>query len=343
MSPIPDLGVSPFQLDGATKAALVLLALGPDTAAVVLRSLSETAIKRLSTRLIAVRRLDLTQWIEVLRAFREASSDQRLLGIDTEQFMDRALHQADVDERSLGFRNRSFALIDQNALAAIEAFDSDLLHARISDEHPQIIASLLALMDASASAALAACFEDALRNELLLRVALLDHVHPMAIEDLNEALRAIALDPIDKQSRLGGTKHAAALINAFDEPLDQEALDRMRVFEPELADSVEAQRFLFEDLLGIPKRSLQTLIMTVGPEELALAMQSCSDTLRHYLLAAMPAPLAEAVRDAMQIVKQNSTSESQAAQQRMLARGRSLHQEGRIQLKVIPSHREEDV
>ncbi|NBS82490.1 MAG: hypothetical protein EBS62_12045 [Betaproteobacteria bacterium] len=140
MSPIPDLGVSPFQLDGATKAALVLLALGPDTAAVVLRSLSETAIKRLSTRLIAVRRLDLTQWIEVLRAFREASSDQRLLGIDTEQFMDRALHQADVDERSLGFRNRSFALIDQNALAAIEAFDSDLLHARISDEHPQIIA-----------------------------------------------------------------------------------------------------------------------------------------------------------------------------------------------------------
>jgi flagellar motor switch protein FliG len=117
----------------------------------------------------------------------------------------------------------------------------------------------------------------------------------------------------------------------------------MRVFEPELADSVEAQRFLFEDLLGIPKRSLQTLIMTVGPEELALAMQSCSDTLRHYLLAAMPAPLAEAVRDAMQIVKQNSTSESQAAQRRMLARGRSLHQEGRIQLKVIPSHREEDV
>ena len=343
MSPIPDLGVSPFQLDGATKAALVLLALGPDTAAVVLRSLTETEIKLISTRLIAVRQLDLTQWIQVLRAFREASSDQRLLGIDTDQFMDRALQHTDVDDRSLGFRNRSFALIDQNALAAIEAFDSDLLHARISDEHPQIIASLLAFMDASASAALAACFGDELRNELLLRVALLDHVHPMAMEDLNEALRAIALDPIDKRSRLGGTKHTAALINAFDEPLDQEAIDRMRAFEPELADRVEAQRFLFEDLLSIPKRSLQTLVMTVGPEELALAMQSCSDALRQCLLAAMPAPLAEAVRDAMQTVKQSSTSDSRAAQQHMLARGRSLHQEGRIQLKVIPSNREGDV
>lgn len=342
MSPIPDCGVSPFQLDGATKAALVLLALGPDTAALVLRSLTEAEIKRISTRLIAVRQLDLTQWIQVLRAFREASSDQRLLGIDTEQFMDRALQQTDV-ERSLGFRSRSLALIDQNALASIEAFDSDLLHARISDEHPQIIASLLALMDASASAALAACFGDELRNELLLRVALLDHVHSMAIEDLNEALRAIALDPSDKRSRLGGTKHTAALINAFDEPLDQEAIDRMRAFEPELADRVEAQRFLFEDLLSIPKRSLQTLVMTVGPEELALAMQSCSDALRQCLLAAMPAPLAEAVRDAMQTVKQNSTSDSRAAQQHMLARGRSLHQEGRIQLKVIPSNREEDV
>ena len=342
MSPIPDCGVSPFQLDGATKAALVLLALGPDTAALLLRSLTEAEIKRISTRLIAVRQLDLTQWIQVLRAFREASSDQRLLGIDTEQFMDRALQQTDV-ERSLGFRNRSLALIDQNALAAIEAFDSDLLHARISDEHPQIIASLLALMDASASAALAACFGDELRNELLLRVALLDHVHSMAIEDLNEALRAIALDPSDKRSRLGGTKHTAALINAFDEPLDQEAIDRMRAFEPELADRVEAQRFLFEDLLSIPKRSLQTLVMTVGPEDLALAMQSCSDALRQCLLAAMPAPLAEAVRDAMQTVKQNSTSDSRVAQQRMLARGRSLHQEGRIQLKVIPSNHEEDV
>jgi flagellar motor switch protein FliG len=133
------------------------------------------------------------------------------------------------------------------------------------------------------------------------------------------------------------------LINAFDEPLDQEAIDRMRAFEPELADRVEAQRFLFEDLLSIPKRSLQTLVMSVGPEELALAMQSCSDALRQCLLAAMPAPLAEAVRDAMQTVKQNSTSDSRAAQQHMLARGRSLHQEGRIQLKVIPSNHEGDV
>jgi len=122
------------------------------------------------------------------------------------------------------------------------------------------------------------------------------------------------------------------LINAFDEPLDQEALDRMRAFEPELADRVEALRFLFEDLLSIPKRSSQTLVMSVGLEELALAMQSCSDALPQCLLAAMPAPLAEAVRDAMQTLKQNSTSDSQAAQQRMLARGRSLHQEGRIQL-----------
>jgi flagellar motor switch protein FliG len=343
MSPIPDLGVSPFQLDGATKAALVLLALGPDTAAVVLRSLTETEIKLISTRLIAVRQLDLTQWIEVLRALREASSDQRLLGIDTDQFMDRALQHTDVDERSLGFRNRSFALIDQNALAAIEAFDSDLLHARISDEHPQIIASLLALMDASASAALAACFGDELRNELLLRVALLDHVHPMALEDLNEALRAIALDPIDKRSRLGGAKHTAVLINAFDEPLDQDALDMMRAFEPELADRVEAQRFLFEDFLSIPKRSLQTLVMNIGPEELASAMQSCSDALRQCLLAAMPAPLAEAVRDTLKIVKQNNANNSRAAQQRMLARARSLHQEGLIQLKVIPANLEEDV
>ncbi|MFM7502953.1 MAG: FliG C-terminal domain-containing protein [Betaproteobacteria bacterium] len=343
MSPIPDCGVSPFQLDGATKAALVLLALGPDTAAVVLRSLTETEIKLISTRLIAVRQLDLTQWIEVLRAFREASNDQRLLGIDTDQFMDRALQHTDVDERSLGFRNRSFALIDQSALAAIEAFDSDLLHARISDEHPQIIASLLALMDAQASAALAACFGDELRNELLLRVALLDHVHPMAMEDLNEALRAIALDPIDKRSRLGGTKHTAALINAFDKPLDQDALDRMRAFEPELADRVEAQRFLFEDFLSIPKRSLQTLVMNIGPEELASAMQSCSDALRQCLLAAMPAPLAEAVRDTLKIVKQNNANNSRAAQQRMLARARSLHQEGLIQLKVIPANLEEDV
>ena len=233
MSPIPDCSVSPFQLDGATKAALVLLALGPDTAALLLRSLTEAEIKRISTRLIAVRQLDLTQWIQVLRAFREASSDQRLLGIDTEQFMDRALQQTDV-ERSLGFRNRSLALVDQHALAAVEAIDSDLLHARIRDEHPQIIASLLALMNASVSAALSACFEDELRNELLLRVALLDHVHTMAMEDLNEALRAIALDPIAKRSRLGGPKHTAALVNAFDEPLDQEAINRVRAFEPEL-------------------------------------------------------------------------------------------------------------
>jgi len=338
MPRIPDLSVSPFALDGPGKAAVVLLALGPEMAAVVLKCLSNAEIKLISSRLIAVRSLDKVMWTEVLRDFREASLLQPLLAADADQFVARALDHHDENRAAPDFRERYLTIIDQQALDAANGMDADLLYEQLKDEHPQIIATMLALLSSTKAAALGSLFDDELRNELLLRVALLDYVHPMALEDVNASLCAMTLEPVEKRSRRGGIKTSASLINAFDEPLDEEALERIRQHQPALAQGVESARFVFEDLRHIQARSRQTLVASVSTDELALAMQSCSDALIRCLLEAMTTPLADAVREAMTLVQAKQTSDSIAAQQRILAIGRSLHRQGQIQLKVVSAN-----
>lgn len=335
MSRIPDRSVSPFKLDGPGKATLVLLALGADIAAAVLRMLTPSEIKLISSRLIAVRGLDRNAWTEVLKEFRDVSRLQPLLVSESEQFLERALNHHDESGRPINFRERYLPMIDQQMLDAVNQIDADLLYEHLKEEHPQIVATMLALLSSTKAAVLSSLFGDELRNELLLRVALLEYVHPMALEDINASLLAMTAEPVENRSRRGGIKTSASLINAFDEPLDEEALERIRLHEPELAHGVESARFVFEDLLHIQARSRETLVALVGADELALAMQSCSLALKRCLIEAMPTPLADAVREAMSLAQQVKTADSFAAQQRILAIGRNLHRRGEIRLKTV--------
>jgi len=314
-----------LEIDGVSKAAVVLLSLGPEMAAEVLRALSANEIKRIANRLMAIRRFSKDQWITVLRQFKEATSSQRLVAVDVEDFMLQVhQHQQDV-EASEGWRVSALAQIDSTALSGVEALDADLIFERLKDEHPQMIAAILAVLKSELSAAVSRFFEDSIRNELLLRVALLERLQSVAWEVLNEQLRDLANDSPEKRTRMHGVKQSAALINALDEPMDDEVLDVIRQFEPELAQRVEQERFVFEDLMKLPPQSLQALLIASSASEIAMAMQSSSEALKRCLLTSVPKPLAEAIReftDASPAAKPESVRE---AQQAIIARGRNLH------------------
>jgi len=319
--------------DGMTKAAVVLLALGPELAANVLRLLTNVEIKRIASRLIGIRSFSKDQSIEVLRQFKEATSSRRLAGINVDEFMQAIEHDQRGLEAPEQWRDQLLAQIDRSALNRVEALEADIIYERIKDEHPQIMATVLAVLKPELSAALSACFEDALRNELLLRVALLERLQSVGWEELNEHLLELSLDSPEKRTRISGVKQSAALINALDQPFDDEALEAMRQHEPALAQRVEQQRFVFEDLLSLSAPSLQTLLSESSVAELALAMQPSSDALKKRLFASIPKPFAEAVNDFIRSSAQAKPEEVRQAQQAIIARGRSLHRSGRIRFR----------
>jgi flagellar motor switch protein FliG len=114
-------------------------------------------------------------------------------------------------------------------------------------------------------------FPDELRNELVLRIALLEKVQPAALKELNEVMsRSAGPDADFRRSTVGGVVPTAEILNMLSGGLDKEALTTIRNFNAELADAIQEKMFVFEDFNDIEDRSLQTLLLEVPQETLSL-------------------------------------------------------------------------
>lgn len=318
------------EIPGAAKAAVVLLALGAEVAAEVVRHLDPGEVQSLVDHLARARHLARDQVVAVLREFREATCGAVQVVFDTEGFLQEVLARSLGVEAGADLFDRLAALADSEAIAALQGLDGDWIHAHIKDEHPQIIATILALLEPGKASEVAAYFAPELRNELLLRVALLARVHPVALKDLNACLVALVSGEDRRQQAQGGIRPAADILNLLPEGMDEAALASIRERDPALAQRLVERMFVFEDLATIEPRALQTLLGEIPQDLLALALRGASEGLRRQVLANLPRSTAASVRENLLSTPPVKAAEVEQAQKEILARGRALHAEQRI-------------
>ena len=326
------LPAEPDRIEGATKAAVVLLALGPEVAAELVRLLRPSEVQCLAEHLALARHLTRDRVAEVLREFRESTQSQTLVVFDTEEFMQEVLSRSFGVEAGASLLERLEAAIEPSGIEALQALDGDWIHEQIKTEHPQIIATILALLEAKKASEVVAYFPAALRNELLLRLALLEKLQPVALKALNAVLLALASGEDSRRPALGGIRPAADIVHRLPEGMDDGALERVRQHDPALAERLIENMFRFEDIATLEERSIQTLLGELAQDQLTLALRGSSAHLRERILANLPRRSAESIREALQLgqpVKANAVRE---AQLEILALGRALHAQKKIVL-----------
>jgi len=323
---------SPAALQGATKAAVVLLALGANMASELVRHLKQAEVQSLLEHLSLARQLPRDRVVEVLREFREATRGEVQVVFDTDAFMQEVLARSFGAEAGANLLERLESLLDLEGIEALRGRDGDWIHAQIREEHPQIIATILALLDPAKASEVAGFFSADLRNELLLRVALLARVEPVALRELNEVLLALASGNLSHRSALGGIRPAAEILGALPEGMDAAAVERIRQHNPELAERLVERMFTFEHIAELEDRSIQTLLAEVAQEQLAMALRGTSPLLRERILANLPRRTARSVEEALRTSPPVKAAEVAEAQKQILALGRLLHEEQRLVL-----------
>jgi flagellar motor switch protein FliG len=221
--------------------------------------------------------------------------------------------------------------LDMSGIETLKRMEPDVLYEMIKNEHPQIIATVMVFLDPAQAASVLKLFPDELRNELILRIALLEKVQPAALKELNEVMsRSAGPDADFRRSTVGGVVPTAEILNMLSNGLDKEALNTIRNFNAELADAIQEKMFVFEDFNDIEDRSLQTLLLEVPQETLIVALKGASPKLREKLFKNMAKRAADGVREDLETRPPVKVQEVEDMQKEVIRVARSLADEGRM-------------
>lgn len=322
------------QLDGASKCAVLLLAVGAEAAADVLRLLTPVEVQQISSRMATVRALSRELVTVVLREFRDSTANNAQVTFDTDSFMQNMLSKALGNEGASDLLGKLESAIDMSGVKALKRMEPDVLYEMIKNEHPQVIATVMVFLEPAHAAATAKLFPDAIRDELMLRVALLQKVQPAALKELNEVMsRAMEGSSDTRRNTVGGIVPTAEILNFLSGGMDKEALKKIAEHDAELAQQIVEQMFTFEDLIEIDDRSLQTLLLEVPQDTLVIALKAASPDLKEKFFKNMARRAAEAAKEDLETRGPMRIQDVEEQQKAVLIVARGLADEGRIQLQ----------
>jgi flagellar motor switch protein FliG len=322
------------ELSGLERAAVLLLSLGEDAAAEVMKHLAPREVQRLGAAMAKLRKVSPTEAHEVIRSFREQIELQTTLGLGANEFLKGALTKALGGDRAAALVERILHGGESNGLENLKWLEPRAIAELIKLEHPQVIALVLSYLDADQAGEVLQFLPQRTAGEALLRLAALDSLQPNALKELNDALEELLSGEQQsvQVSAMGGPKVAAEILNRLDTSLANAILELLRTQDEELANKVQEQMFVFDDLINVDDRSIQVMLREISSETLILALKGANAQLREKFLRNMSKRAAEMLRDDMEAKGPVRLSEVEAAQKEILQIATRLEAAGQIQL-----------
>ena len=319
--------------DGVEKSAILLLSLGQDDAAEVLKNLGPKEVQKLGQAMAALKQVSRARIEAVLDEFTEQTAQDTPVVID-DNTIKAMLNKALGDDRAAGIINRIMSGNDMPGIEGLKWMDAISVADLIRNEHPQIIATILVQLDYDHAGEILKQFTDRLRNDVLIRIATLDGVQPTALKELNDAMTRILAGAAanNKKAAMGGIRHAAEILNFVGQAAETTIVDSVRAYDPELAQKIIDEMFIFENMLDIDDRGIQLLLREVQSDALIMALKGASPELRDKIFKNMSQRAAEMLKEDLESKGPVRLSEVEGHQKEILKIARRLAEEGQIQL-----------
>ena len=318
--------------EGQEKGALLLMTLGADEAAEVLKQLGPKEVQKLGAAMASMASQP-REKVEIVLDELIAFADKGTPIEADHEHIKAMLTKALGDERATHLISRVLQGSDTAGIESLKWMDAPTAADMIKNEHPQIIATILVHLEFDQAGEILKHFTDRLRNDVLLRIATLDGVQPVALRELNEALtRMLAGASTVKKTAMGGVRHAADILNFVGSAAETAILDNVREYDPDLAQKILDEMFVFENLMELDDRGIQTLLREVQSDSLVIALKGAPPEMREKIFKNMSQRAAEMLREDLESRGPVRLSEVEAEQKEILKTARRLAEEGQIAL-----------
>ena len=316
---------------GIEDAAILLMSLGEEEASQVFKHLAPKEVQRLGETIARLKTVSRNKVEEVLLRFDEVAQTQSTLVADTDEYVRSVLRKALGEDKANLLLDRILQGSDVSSIESLKWMDAASVAELLRNEHPQIIAAILSHLDYDQTSSILRVFSERQRNEVLVRIATLDGIQPMALKDLNEVMsQVLAGGERMRKSNLGGVKTAAEIINMLGSSIEASVLDYIREADSDLAQKIMDNMFTFDDLEKIDDKGMQAMLKEVQSESLVVALKGASAELRDKVLRNMSSRAAETLREDLESRGPVRLSEVENEQKEMLKIVRRLVDEGTI-------------
>ena len=320
-------------LSGTESAAVLLLSLGEEQAASILRNMEPREVQKVSAAMSSLSGDAGKSVATVLGNFVTDVSGQSSLGVSSDQFVSNVLEQAFGAEKAGNLLNHVLDGGGSKGLETLKWMDPLAVAEVIKEEHPQIIAIVMSQLDSDQAAAVLKELPVEGRVDILMRVARMDTIHPLALKELDEVLaKQFSSASGGKLSSAGGTKTVADLLNHLGKEDESEISKGISELDEELAQEISELMFVFENLKDVDDRGIQALLREASSDTLVVALKGADQEISDKISSNMSKRAAELLRDDLETKGPVRLSEVQEAQREILVIAQRMAESGDLVL-----------
>ncbi len=324
---------SSSRVPGLERAAILMLSLGEDQAAEVLKHMDPKEVQKIGVSMTELKNVSKEQVDGVLLDFGESVEKHTNIGLGTEEYIRKMLTSALGEDKARTVIDRIVLGGNSRGLETLKWMDPRAVAELIRLEHPQIIAIILAYLEPEQSAEILQMLTERLRVDVTMRIATLDGIPPSALQELNAIMeKQFSGQSNVKSSSVGGLKSAANMLNFVDTSMEASIMDNIKELDAELGQKIQDLMFVFDNLVEVDDKSIQTLLREVSSESLIVALKGSDETLKEKFFKNMSKRAGEMLREDLEAKGPVRLSEVQAAQKEILAIARRMAESGDLNL-----------
>ena len=323
-----DVGIGLGDLE---KSAVVMLSIGEDAAAEVMKHLTQLEINQLSLAMARVSNVSKGEVTEIFQQFIDAMLDESSIGIGSSSYVQGVL------ERALGTdkAERLIARLSQGdyfaGIEAVQMQDPRVLAEMIKNEHPQVVAMIFAYLEPDQADALIQFLPPELIEQMIPRLATLDSIPNAAVRELNDAIEdLLAGEAEEARINIGGVGMAAKILNRFDAERVESILQQISHIDEDLAQRIQNSMFTFEELVKLDDRNFQMLLRSIDQKLLTSALKGADAKLLDKVMRNLSQRSAEMLREEISARGPMRVTEIDAAKREIVATAQRLEREGAI-------------
>ncbi len=318
-------------ISGIQKAAILLISLGPEKSANIFRHLKDDEIESLTLEIANTRSVPPDLKEQVLEEFYEVCLAQQYIAEGGINYAKELLDKALGEDRAKDVIGRLTASLQVRPFEFVRKADPSQLLNFIQEEHPQTIALILAYLPSSQAAAVVSALPPEKQADVAKRIALMDRTSPDVIKEVEKVLEKKLSSLVNQDYTIvGGVDAIVSILNTVDRSTEKHIMETLEIEEPELADEIRRKMFVFEDILTLDNRAIQTVLREVDNNELAIALKNANEDVQNCIFSNLSSRLATMIKEDMEYMGPVRLKDVEEAQQKIVNIIRKLEDTGEI-------------
>lgn len=320
-----------FDIPGPKKAAILMVAMGPESSANIFKNLNENEIEILTAQIARLEGITPELREQVLTEFHELSTAKQYVSSGGIEYAQKVLEASMGPRKAREILEKVTSTIRTTGFNMLDNVEINQLIGFLQKEHPQTVALLLAHMKPDKAATTLSALSPEMQVEVATRIATMESISPDVLAQVEQQLAQTMKSFFSGDTaEVGGVKSVAEMLNMVDRSAEKNILGTLERDDPELATEIKGLMFVFEDMLLLDDKSMQKVLKEVDSKELALALKGANEQVQDKFFANMSSRAAEMIKEEISFMGPKRLREVEEAQQKIVDIVRRLESDNEI-------------